>query len=114
MELREAGIPEEQGRMICKDYRDIPEARYDKITCPEMAEHVGISRLSSSYDSAMTSLTAMGLLSCKLRRPWQYEDLILVKFLNDIHRIDGVPTQVGLSGAPTAAQKAGRGVLTHS
>ena len=30
-------------KILCMDYRDIPkDSKYDKITCLEMAEHVGI------------------------------------------------------------------------
>jgi len=28
--------------ILCMDYRDIPKEKYDKITCLEMAEHVGV------------------------------------------------------------------------
>ncbi|KAI9342345.1 S-adenosyl-L-methionine-dependent methyltransferase [Obelidium mucronatum] len=31
-------------RILCMDYRDIPKEKYDKITCLEMAEHVGVRK----------------------------------------------------------------------
>lgn len=46
--LRETGIPEDQSRILCMDYRDIPAGgKYDKIICLEMAEHVGIFKIVS-------------------------------------------------------------------
>ncbi|KAI2791435.1 Sphingolipid C9-methyltransferase 2 [Penicillium oxalicum] len=47
--LRKAGIEESQSRIVCSDYRDSPrvEGGYQKITCLEMAEHVGVRHFSS-------------------------------------------------------------------
>lgn len=39
--IKENGM-EDQSRILTIDYRDIPQRKYDKITCLEMAEHVGI------------------------------------------------------------------------
>ena len=38
------GIPETQSKILCLDYRDtpVPEGKYNKITCLEMSEHVGV------------------------------------------------------------------------
>jgi len=39
--IKENGV-EDQSRILLMDYRDIPKKKYNKITCLEMAEHVGI------------------------------------------------------------------------
>lgn len=39
--IKENGT-EDQARILLMDYRDIPKQKYNKITCLEMAEHVGI------------------------------------------------------------------------
>ncbi len=41
-QIGEYGVSPEQARIWRMDYRDIPSKKYDKITCLEMAEHVGI------------------------------------------------------------------------
>jgi cyclopropane fatty-acyl-phospholipid synthase-like methyltransferase len=40
-QIRENGVGD-RARIMRLDYRDIPEKKYDKITCLEMAEHVGV------------------------------------------------------------------------
>ncbi len=40
-QIRENGV-EDRARILRMDYRDIPHKLYDRITCLEMAEHVGI------------------------------------------------------------------------
>ncbi|RUP44742.1 hypothetical protein BC936DRAFT_149063 [Jimgerdemannia flammicorona] len=43
--IKEYGVPATQARIKTMDYRDIPRRpRYNKITCLEMAEHVGIRK----------------------------------------------------------------------
>lgn len=43
--IKEYGVPSTQARIMTMDYRDIPRRpRYNKITCLEMAEHVGIRK----------------------------------------------------------------------
>jgi sphingolipid C9-methyltransferase len=48
--LRDNGVPEEKGRILCTDYRFIPDvpASFTKIVSLEMAEHVGIRKYSCS------------------------------------------------------------------
>ncbi len=42
-QLKDYGVASDQARLWRMDYRDIPtDKKYDKITCLEMAEHVGI------------------------------------------------------------------------
>ena len=39
-QAKEAGVSDKV-RILCTDYRDIPKEKYNKISCLEMAEHVG-------------------------------------------------------------------------
>jgi cyclopropane fatty-acyl-phospholipid synthase-like methyltransferase len=85
--LRKAGISEEQSKILCMDYRDIPvpEGGYNKITCLEMAEHVGVRHFSSFLKQVSDMLDDDGVFFLQiagLRKPWQYEDLIWGLFMN--------------------------------
>ncbi|KAI9888265.1 MAG: Sphingolipid C9-methyltransferase 2 [Vezdaea aestivalis] len=85
--LRKAGIPESQSRILCVDYRDIPvpEGGYDKITCLEMAEHVGIRHFSTFLRQVSDMMADDGVFFLQiagLRKSWQYEDLIWGLFMN--------------------------------
>jgi len=85
--LRKAGIPEEQSKILCMDYRDIPvpEGGYDKITCLEMVEHVGVRHLSTFLRQVHDMLDDDGVFFLQyagLRKSWQYEDLIWGLFMN--------------------------------
>lgn len=85
--LRKAGISEDQSRILCMDYRDIPvpEGGYKKITCLEMAEHVGVRHFSSFLKQVNGMLDDDGVFFLQiagLRKPWQYEDLIWGLFMN--------------------------------
>ncbi|KAF4445848.1 cyclopropane-fatty-acyl-phospholipid synthase [Fusarium austroafricanum] len=83
--LRQAGVPEEQSRLLCSDYRDIPEQKFNKITQLEMAEHVGVRRLTGFFRQCYEMLEddgAMYVQMSGLRKAWQYEDFIWGLFLN--------------------------------
>ncbi|KAF4993885.1 hypothetical protein FDECE_13289 [Fusarium decemcellulare] len=83
--LRRAGIPEEQSRILCCDYRDIPETKFNKITQLEMAEHVGVRRLTTFFRQCYDMLEDDGSMYVQLsglRRAWQYEDFIWGLYLN--------------------------------
>ena len=85
--LRKAGIEESQSRILCMDYRDIPlpEGGYKKITCLEMAEHVGVRHFSSFLSQVYNMLDDDGVFFLQiagLRKCWQYEDLIWGLFMN--------------------------------
>lgn len=73
--LRRAGIPEEQSRILCMDYRDIPvpEGKYKVITCLEMAEHVGVRHFSSFLKQVYNMLDDDGIFFLQiagLRKSW--------------------------------------------
>ncbi len=85
--LRKAGISEEQSNILCMDYRDIPvpEGKYNKITCLEMAEHVGIRHLTGFLRQCNEMMDDDGVFFLQvagLRKSWQYEDLIWGLFMN--------------------------------
>jgi cyclopropane fatty-acyl-phospholipid synthase-like methyltransferase len=85
--LRKAGITEEQSKILCMDYRDIPvpEGKYNKITCLEMAEHVGVRHLTSFLKQVYDMMDDDGIFYLQvagLRKSWQYEDLIWGLFMN--------------------------------
>ncbi|KAK3692148.1 S-adenosyl-L-methionine-dependent methyltransferase [Podospora appendiculata] len=85
--LRKAGVPEEQSNILCMDYRDIPvpEGKYNKITCLEMAEHVGVRHFHGFLTQVENMLDDDGVFFLQiagLRKSWQYEDLIWGLFMN--------------------------------
>lgn len=70
-----------QARYLCMDYRDIPRhpaaaaaTRYDKISCLEMAEHVGVKNFHSFLGQVRDTLNDDGIFFLQiagLRRPFQ-------------------------------------------
>ena len=85
--LRKAGIEESQSRILCMDYRDIPvpSGGYNKITCLEMAEHVGVKYFSTFLKQVYDMLDDDGVFFLQIagiRKCWQYEDLIWGLFMN--------------------------------
>ncbi|KAK2787988.1 Sphingolipid C9-methyltransferase 2 [Onygenales sp. PD_12] len=85
--LRKAGIEESQSRIVCTDYRDAPTVvgGYNKITCLEMAEHVGVRHFSTFLSQVYDMLDDDGVFFLQiagLRKSWQYEDLIWGLFMN--------------------------------
>ena len=85
--LRKAGIEESQSRILCMDYHDIPvpSGGYNKITCLEMAEHVGVKYFSTFLKQVHDMLDDDGVFFLQIagiRKCWQYEDLIWGLFMN--------------------------------
>ena len=85
--LRKAGIQDSQSRILCMDYRDIPvpTGGYNKITCLEMAEHVGVRQFGAFLSQVYNMLDDDGVFFLQiagLRKSWQYEDLIWGLFMN--------------------------------
>ncbi|KAF5579054.1 cyclopropane-fatty-acyl-phospholipid synthase [Fusarium pseudocircinatum] len=85
--MRKAGIPEEQSKILCMDYRDIPvpEGGYKKITSLEMSEHVGIRHFGSFLKQVHDMLDDDGVFFLQyagLRKAWQYEDFTWGLFMN--------------------------------
>ena len=70
--------------VIVDDYRNLPAKKYDKITCLEMAEHVGIKNFQAFLLQVHSMLEDDGIFYLQiagLRRPWQYEDLVWGLFM---------------------------------
>ncbi|CAN6612897.1 hypothetical protein TRVA0_005S01750 [Trichomonascus vanleenenianus] len=91
--LAKDGISEKQSRILCLDYRDTPLAvgpdgsaqKYDKITCLEMAEHVGVRKFGRFLSQVHDMLDDDGVFFLQiagLRKYWQYEDFIWGLFMN--------------------------------
>jgi cyclopropane fatty-acyl-phospholipid synthase-like methyltransferase len=81
---REAGVGD-RVRVLVDDYRNIPDERYDKITCLEMAEHVGIRNFQKFLLQVRGLLEDDGMFYLQiagLRRAWQYEDLVWGFFMS--------------------------------
>ncbi|TPV92923.1 MAG: class I SAM-dependent methyltransferase [Myxococcales bacterium FL481] len=74
----------EQVDVIVDDYRNLPARKYDKITCLEMAEHVGIKNFQDFLLQVRGMLEDDGIFYLQiagLRRSWQYEDLVWGLFM---------------------------------
>lgn len=70
--------------VIVDDYRNLPAKKYDKITCLEMAEHVGIKNFQKFLLQVRSMLEDDGIFYLQiagLRRPWQFEDLVWGLFM---------------------------------
>lgn len=84
--IAQNGLPSEQARVLCLDYRDIPQGKtFTKISCLEMAEHVGIRRYGTFLRQLYDLLDDDGLVVFQvagLRPSWQYEDLVWGLFMN--------------------------------
>ncbi|RKO85587.1 S-adenosyl-L-methionine-dependent methyltransferase [Blyttiomyces helicus] len=79
----EAGVAD-RVNILCMDYRDLPKEKFDKITCVEMAEHVGVLRFQTFLLQVREMLEDDGVFYIQvagLRRSWQYEDLMWGLFM---------------------------------
>jgi len=81
-------LPEEvrsRAKVELMDYRDIPpNKKWNKITCLEMAEHVGVKNFQKFCRQLFGILEDDGLLyiqMCGLRPRWQFEDLVWGLFM---------------------------------
>jgi cyclopropane fatty-acyl-phospholipid synthase-like methyltransferase len=106
------GIPSSQAKIVCQDAREIPaepKGRYTKISCLEMAEHVGIRRypdfLKQVYDLLADDGT-MVFQVAGIRPNWQYEDLIWGLFMNK-YIFPGADASLSLGWVITKLEQAG-------
>ncbi|TPX33446.1 hypothetical protein SmJEL517_g03655 [Synchytrium microbalum] len=80
----DAGVSDKV-KFWCMDYRDIPASnKFTKITCVEMAEHVGVLRFNTFLTQVRELLDDDGMFYMQvagLRRFWQYEDFIWGLFM---------------------------------
>lgn len=81
---KEAGVYD-KCRFLLMDYRDIPtNEKYNKITCLEMAEHVGVVKFHKFCEQVYNLLEDDGtffLQIAGLRYAWQWEDLVWGMFM---------------------------------
>ncbi|KAI8873205.1 sphingolipid C9-methyltransferase-like protein [Ramicandelaber brevisporus] len=73
-------------KIICTDYRDVPATpRFNKISCLEMAEHVGIRRFTEFLTQVREMMDDDGLFFLQiagLRAAFQFEDFVWGLFMN--------------------------------
>lgn len=79
---------EKATKWIVDDYRKIPQhngyTKYDKITCVEMAEHVGIKNFQPFLLHVHSLLKDDGMFyiqMCGVRRTWSFEDVVWILFM---------------------------------
>jgi cyclopropane fatty-acyl-phospholipid synthase-like methyltransferase len=75
--IKREGV-EETARVLLKDYRDIEHGTYDKISCLEMAEHVGIKNFQKFMRQISSMLKDDGIFYLQiagLRRNYDMQDL---------------------------------------
>ncbi|MEE9386563.1 MAG: cyclopropane-fatty-acyl-phospholipid synthase family protein [Nannocystaceae bacterium] len=80
---KKSGV-EDRVHVIVDDYRNLAAKKYDKITCLEMAEHVGIKNFQAFLLQVRSMLEDDGIFYLQiagLRRSWQYEDLVWGLFM---------------------------------
>jgi sphingolipid C9-methyltransferase len=80
---RDEGVSE-RVEVRVQDYRTLGATRFDKITCVEMAEHVGIRNFQKFLLRVRGLLKDDGVFYLQiagLRRAWQYEDLVWGLFM---------------------------------
>lgn len=72
-----------RAKALCMDYRDVPSnsetkgITFDKITCLEMSEHVGVKNYPAFVKQVREMLADDGIFYLQiagLRRAWQFED----------------------------------------
>jgi len=79
-----AGNDHDRAKVELMDYRDIPQSQYDKITCLEMAEHVGVKNFQKFMRQVKGLLKDDGLFYlqiCGLRPTWHFEDFVWGLFM---------------------------------
>jgi cyclopropane fatty-acyl-phospholipid synthase-like methyltransferase len=83
MRAAENGVADKISVLV-DDYRNLPADQFDKITCLEMAEHVGIKNFQKFLLQVKSMLKDDGIFYLQiagLRRSWQYEDLVWGLFM---------------------------------
>ena len=96
-------------KVLVDDYRNLPAKKYDKITCLEMAEHVGIKNFQKFLLQVRSMLKDDGIFYLQiagLRRPWQFEDLVWGLFMAK-YIFPGVDASCPLGFVVSQAERAG-------
>ncbi|WNG36487.1 methyltransferase domain-containing protein [Archangium violaceum] len=101
-------------RILNKDYRDIPNQTFDKISCLEMAEHVGVRKFQAFMqqvygllaDDGLFYLQIAGLRAKKGHLGFHMEDLVWGLFMNK-YIFPGADASMPLSFVVENMEKAG-------
>lgn len=117
--LSKYGVESDQSKIVCCDYRESPKSekasgKYDKITCLEMAEHVGIRRFGAFLAQVYDALEDDGIFFLQyagLRKSWQYEDLVWGLFMNR-YIFPGADASTPLAFVVSALESAGFEIVT--
>ena len=99
----------DKANFLCMDYRDIPSEKYDKITCLEMAEHVGIKLFPNFLEQVYDMLEDDGIFYLQiagLRRAWQWEDFMWAFFM-DTYIFPGADASLPLTFPVSQLENAG-------
>ncbi len=108
----------ERARVLCLDYRELPDERYDRIVSLEMVEHVGIKNLAKYFEIVREHLKDDGLFLvqwCGLRRGgplgvaplgMRPEDMVWGLFMNK-YIFPGADASLPLSEMSKVMEKAG-------
>ncbi|KAE8223687.1 hypothetical protein CF326_g8154 [Tilletia indica] len=109
--IKKAGVDPSKARILCLDYRDIPQAKgkYTKIVTLEMAEHVGVRHYGKFLANVYDLLDDDGLLLFQvagLRPQWQFWDIIWGLFMNK-YVFPGADASLHVGWVITQLEKAG-------
>lgn len=99
----------DKANFLCMDYRDIPEQKYDKITCLEMSEHVGIRLYPNFMEQVYDMLEDDGIFFLQiagLRRAYQWEDFMWGFFM-DTYIFPGADASLPLTFPVAQLENAG-------
>lgn len=100
----------DKAKVLRMDYRDIPtDQRFDRISCIEMAEHVGVKNFQKFMRQIYHLLKDDGLFYMQiagLRRAWQWEDIVWGLFM-DKYIFCGADASTPLGFTVNELEKAG-------
>jgi len=99
----------DRARVKCMDYRSIPDDKYDKISCLEMAEHVGVKNFTKFMKQISGLLKDNGIFLLQiagLRAGYHQESLAWGLFMNE-YIFPGADASMPLSFVVKRLEKAG-------
>lgn len=107
-QIRQAGLSD-RARILRMDYRDIPHRVYDRISCLEMAEHVGVRKFKKFMKQIYGMLADDGLFYLQiagLKAGLHMESLVWGLFMNK-YIFSGADASMPLSFVVKNLEKAG-------
>jgi len=115
-QIKDHGLSNDQARILCKDYRDIPaDQKWNRISCLEMGEHVGIRKFNGFIqmiydkleDDGMFYLQQAGLRANPgvFQKGEHWQDLIWGLFMNE-YIFSGADASLPLKFLVNSLQKA--------